>query len=114
MKDVIYQSKQLNAKIRQSNEYNHYVRSRKNLMQDENLYKAFNDFRRRNYEIQSRQGEENYYDDITDLVRDYDSILKTIKVNDFLVAEQRICRLMQEIYSSISDSLDFDYDFIDE
>lgn len=112
MKDVIYQSKQLNMKIRQSNEYNHYIRTKNRLKEDEELYSALNEFRRRNFELQSSNENINMYDEITTLANEYEKILHNSKVNEFLVAEQRICRLMQDVYSSMADSLDFDFGFI--
>ncbi len=112
MKDVIYRSKQLNNKIRQSNEYNHYIRTKNRLKEDMDLYNALNEFRRRNFELQSSNEDRNMYDDIVALSLEYEKILYNSKVNEFLIAEQRICRLMQEVYGSIANSLDFDFDFI--
>ena len=112
MKDIVYQSKQLNIKIRQSNEYNHYIRAKNKLREDTELYNAVNDFRKKNFELQSSSEDCNLFDEITALEQEYEKVLNNSKVSEFLVAEQRICRLMQDVYSSLADSLDFDFNFI--
>ena len=112
MKTVIEKRKELNAQIRDSKEYNNYISTSKALKEDWELYQAFNDFRRKNYIIQNSNEDRNFYDEIEALNNEFASVLNNSKVSEFVSAEHRICKLMKSVYTSISDSLEFDYDFI--
>lgn len=108
MKEAIAESKKLNEHIKQSEEYKSYLDSKKALCEDMNLCNQFKEFRKKNYELQNMQGN-NPYDEVSALVREYDDLLNNSLVSDFLRAEQRICKMMQQVYSSIAEGLEFDY-----
>ena len=106
MIEVINGSVQLNQKIKQSTEYQNYIDTKKKLCANMELCNQLKEFQRRNYELQNR---ENPYDEVSNLVREYDELLHNSLVSDFLRAEQHICRMMQKVYNSIADGLEFDY-----
>lgn len=108
MKEVINDSKQLNEKIKQSAEYKKYVDTKRVLCDNIELCNRLKEFRNRNYELQN-QNSMNPYDEVSTLVREYDELLHNSIVHEFLRAEQRICKLMQEVYISITEGLEFDY-----
>lgn len=108
MKDVIEESKKLNDNIHNSEEYKKYIDTKRKLYDNMELCNQLKEFRRRNYELQNRQGV-NPYDEVLSLVLEYDELLHNSIVSDFLRAEQHICRMMQKVYSSISEGLEFDY-----
>ena len=62
----------------------------------------------KNYELQNRQGV-NPYDEMIELTREYDELLHNSVVSDFLQAEQQICKLLQRVFDSIAEGLEFDY-----
>ena len=66
------------------------------------------EFRAKNYELQNRQGV-NPYDEMIELTREYDELLHNSVVSDFLQAEQQICKLLQRVFDSIAEGLEFDY-----
>lgn len=108
MKEVINESKQLNEQIKQSAEYQKYVDTKKILYGNIDLCNKLKEFRARNYELQNREGV-NSYDEVSALVREYDELLHNSIVSDFLRAEQHICKLMQVVYNSIAEGLEFGY-----
>lgn len=108
MKEVINQSKELNKHILNSVEYQNYLDTKRILYDNMDLCNQLKEFRRRNYELQNRQGI-NPYDELCNLMREYDELLHNSVVSDFLRAEQHICRMMQEVYNSIAEGLELDY-----
>ena len=108
MKEVISESKQLNKRILDSAEYKNYIDTKRVLYDNMDLCNQLKEFRRRNYELQNHQGV-NPFDEVSNLVREYDELLHNSVVSDFLRAEQHICRMMQEVYNSIAEGLEFDY-----
>ncbi len=44
-----------------------------------------------------------------ELTREYDELLHNSVVSDFLQAEQQICKLLQRVFDSIAEGLEFDY-----
>ncbi len=108
MKQVINESRQLNEHIRASEEYQMYLKTKQALQENEELSKNLQEFRTKNYELQNRQGV-NPYDEMIELTREYDELLHNSIVSDFLQAEQQICKLLQQVFDSIAEGLEFDY-----
>lgn len=108
MKQVIEESKQLNAHIRASEEYQTYIQTRQVLCENPELNRRLSEFRAKNYELQNRQGV-NPYDELIDLTKEYDELLHNSIVSDFLQAEQQICKMMQQVFNSIAEGLEFEY-----
>lgn len=108
VKDIIIESKQLNEHIRQSEAYRQYLRTKQELYEEPELCRQLQEFRRRNYELQNKTGI-NPYDEVKALVTEYDVLLHNSKVSDFLQAEQMVCKMMQKVFTSITEGLEFDY-----
>lgn len=108
MENVIEQCKQLNCKIKQSAEYQKYIDTKRALYDNVELYDKLRDFRNRNNAIQARQGD-GIFDEMNALLREYDELLHNSIVSDFMNAEQRICKMMQQVYRSLAEGLEFDY-----
>lgn len=111
MKEVVKKSLELNNIIKESNEYKKYLSTKQKLYEDPELCNQLKQFRRRNYELQLRDGD-NPYDEINGLVKEYDILLHDSVVSNFLRAEQRVCKVMRQIYTSLAEGLEFD--FLDE
>lgn len=108
MREVISESKQLNERIKQSDEYQKYLNTKSVLYDNIELCDKLKEFREKNYELQNHPGV-NPYDEISSLVREYDELLNNYIVSDFLRAEQHICKLMQNVYNSIAEGLELGY-----
>ncbi len=108
MNEVISDSIRLNEKIKNTDEYKKYIDTKRALYDNIELYSKVKEFRRRNYELQNRQGV-NCFDEVNNLTNEFDELLHNSYVNGFLIAEQALCNLMQQVYNSISDGLEFDF-----
>ena len=114
MRQAIELAGRINEQIRGSEEYRNYTMADRRLKEDPELYGRYNEFRRRNYELQSSEGDSNLYDEVFNLVKEYDTILQDSRVNDFILAEQRICSMMRELYVELSRNLEFDYEYLEK
>ena len=47
-------------------------------------------------------------------MKEYDTILQDSRVNDFILAEQRMCSMMRELYAELSRNLEFDYEYLEK
>lgn len=114
MHQAIKQAAELNRQIRSSEEYRRYVEADRLLKENPEIYGRFNEFRRRNYELQFSEGDSNLYDEVFGLVKEYETILQDSLVNDFILAEQRFCSMMQDLYAALSEGLEMDYEYLEK
>lgn len=114
MRQAIELASRLNEQIKNSEEYKQYVETDRLLRENGELYSRYNEFRRRNYELQFSEGDSNLYDEVFNLVKEYDGILQDSVVNNFILAEQRLCTMMRELYTVLADGLDIDYEYLEK
>ena len=48
------------------------------------------------------------------MVKEYDTILQDSLVNNFILAEQRMCAMMREVYAVLAEGLEFDYEYLEK
>lgn len=114
MQQAIEMAEALNAEIRNSEEYKRYLETSRRLKQQPELYERFNEFRRRNYDMQFSEGDSNLYDEVVNLVKEYEGMLQDSAVNDFQLAEHRLNALLREVYAALSDELELDYEYLEK
>ena len=110
---MIELAKQLNESIKNSEDYSNYQEALSAVRSNQELYQAMNSFRRRNYELQSYDDGINRYTEIHNLGLEYEHILRQPVVNRFLVAEQILSRKMAQMYETIADGIELDYDYME-
>ena len=88
--------------------YQEYALQRDKLLKQQELYQKVNEFRIKNYMIQTRKEGDDLLNAMDDLQREYESIRENPLVEDFLAAELAFCRMMQELNNKVADALDFD------
>ncbi len=93
-------------KILESEEYRAYVEQRDKVKQYPELKKQINEYRARNYEMQTSK--EMVFEKIEAFEREYMDFLENPLVSDFLAAELAFCRMMQRNNGKIMDAIDFD------
>lgn len=108
MEEVLRMSKEINLRIKESKEYTRYLEAKKALIANEQLANGLKEFRRRNNELQ-RYNSEDSFDATVNLSKEFDELLHNSLVSEFIGAEQRICKMMQQMYVSIIEGLEFDY-----
>lgn len=111
MNEIEYQTKNLVATIKKSNEYNEYQRLYGDLESDTNLLQRLNEFRRKSYTIQLSQGG-NSLTICKQLREEYKDILMIPNVQDFLVAEHKVNKIIRSINHCILDHVDLKVDFL--
>jgi cell fate (sporulation/competence/biofilm development) regulator YlbF (YheA/YmcA/DUF963 family) len=100
--------------ILDSDEYRRYVKLNEELKKRPDLKRAVDEFRKQNFYYQ-------YSDDVDDAIGKSEELAKnfaatrSIKlVNDFLVTEMCLDRMIQQICISLVSVMDFDVDFLDD
>lgn len=112
MTDTLELSRKLNQSIKDSDVYKNYQYCKDKLRQKPDKLNKLMEFRKKNYEIQNNEMLDNPYDEVNNLFMEYDSIVHDTIVNDFIRAEQKLVRVMRQVYEEIADELDFE--IIDE
>ena len=107
MEKVIELSIQLNEMIKQSSDYQRYIDAKNKLYQNDELKNRLLEYKRRNFELQNLQGV-NPFDDMNNLAREFDDVIHNSIVSEFLAAERHICILMQKVFDSITNGLEFE------
>ena len=113
MNDVFRLSEELNRAVLDSAEYRRYVSTGQAVKADPDLYRAMNDYRKRNRQIQMYASDETVFDETTRVLSDYEAVLKNESVAEFLAAEQKLVRMLQGVYVKLGDHLEFDDSYIE-
>ncbi len=108
MNELIKESRQLNRMIKNSKEYSKYIYARNALKTNEELYAKVREYQKKSYEIQT-YGDDNPYDEVVQLAKDYDEMLHNSLANEYIRAENSLCRLMRQMFAEITADLTFDY-----
>ena len=70
------------------------------------------DYRRRNFELQNMDINDNMFDEVMRFQMENAAIRKNALVNEFLKAELSVCRMLQGITRTISERIELDVDFL--
>lgn len=112
MTNVEYETKVLIREIKKSNEYNQYQRLKKKLASNPDLMREVNNYRRQCFYLQSRDAEDNDNALLTQLREDNSEMLCNATVHEFLLSEQKLCRMIQKVVSSVVEAAALDLDFL--
>ena len=114
MNKVELLTEQMKQAILDSDEYRRYVKLNEELKKRPDLKRVVDEFRKQNFYYQ-------YSDDVDDAIGKSEELAKnfaatrSIKlVNDFLVTEMCLDRMIQQICISLVSVMDFDVDFLDD
>ena len=92
--------------IKATEEYQDYSNEKNKVKQFPELKAQLDEYRRRSYELQSRDDAE--FEKMEQLEKEYSVLRENQLVEDFLAAELAFCRLMQAVNLRVTDSLDFE------
>ncbi|MDR2888688.1 MAG: YlbF family regulator [Lachnospiraceae bacterium] len=98
---------ELIEKVKASSTYNEYVKHLYRIKGEQELYGKVNEYRRKNYILQTEEPAEGLMEKIDRLEEEYEPIIDNPLVRDFLRAELAFCRMMQEINRMIAREVDF-------
>lgn len=94
--------------VRESEEYQRYLKVKKEVEQNESLCQKINEFREKNFQLHfSLEGEE-LYNAMDDFEKANSDFRKDPLVNQFLVAELAMIRMIQQVEKKLVDAIDLD------
>lgn len=109
---VDVKTEELVQAVLESEEYNEYLGFLAKIKERPELYERVCDYRRRNFELQNMDVNDNMFDEVMRFQMENAAIRKNALVNDFLKAELSVCRMLQGITRAISDRVELDTDFL--
>lgn len=94
--------------IRESEEYQRFLKVKKEVEQNEMLCQKINEFRQKNFQLHiSLEGEE-LYNAMDNFEKEYSDFRKDPLVNQFLAAELAMIRMIQHVEKKLVDAIDLD------
>lgn len=97
---------QLICRVKESDTYHHYTEQLARLKEYPELRKQVDDYRSRNFELQTAQ--DVSFDRIDQFQRDYEGFRENPIVEDFLAAELAFCRMIQELELTFTEQMNFE------
>jgi cell fate (sporulation/competence/biofilm development) regulator YlbF (YheA/YmcA/DUF963 family) len=114
MRDVKSCTDELIQAILESEEYTYFSGLRDRIKDETELRRQLNEFRLHVFEVQNTKDSLDMYEEQKRLCRDYEEFRKNPLVNDFLLAELSVCRMIQQISEKIVSEVNLDTDEITE
>ncbi|MDE6314811.1 MAG: YlbF family regulator [Lachnospiraceae bacterium] len=105
-------AKELAEIISNSAEYQNYLRVKQEVEHSETLCHKINDYRSRNFQLRATLEGEELYNAMENFEREYASFRKDPLVNQFLAAELRMVRIIQQVEKIIVDTVDLDLNHV--
>lgn len=110
MTDIGYLVQYVLDNLSKTPEYVSYKESLAKLQQDPELYQKVNELREKNFQL--TENEDIVSDELLDLsdalTNEYEDVINTELVKEFIEAEAAFCRLMQDFNLSLTEGLEFD------
>lgn len=101
-------AKELSAAITGSEAYQNYLSVKRQVEQNEELCNKINEFRIRKFQLQSTLEGEELYNAMEGFERENAEFRKNPLVNQFLAAEIRIVRIIQQAEREMIDAVELD------
>lgn len=95
-------------KVRGTETYRNYLLQAERVKREPELKQKIDEFRLKNFELQITTDSEELFDKTDDITAEYEVFRANPAVDAFLSAELEFCRMMQRVYQSISERVDFD------
>lgn len=94
--------------LQESEEYQRFCAIRDQVSKDSQLRQRINDFRRHIFEVQNAKESPDLYGEMERIGREYEEFRRNPAVAEFLQAELRVCRILQQVMKRITESVDLD------
>lgn len=106
--DVMEAVRKLAVIIRETDVYKEYLHQREALKRQPELYDQVNEYRQKNFDIQTESDGTELFDRMEVFEREYREFRENPAVDEFLRAELAFCRMMQEINVLLTAEIDFE------
>ena len=110
MLEVQEQLDQFVLEIKNTQVYQEYQKQKNKIKEYPELKQQIDEFRQKNFELQSRTFPENLYDEVDKFQKEYEQFRDIPMVYDFLSAELAFCRMIQEVTTDIIESVSQDFE----
>ena len=98
------------VELKHTKVYLEYQEQLRRLCAEPELKQRVDDFRRRNYEIQTQTHQNNMFDEMERFQRESEHLRDIPIVHDFLNAELALCRMIQKVTATIVEAVSEDFD----
>lgn len=105
-------SKELAQLILESEEYNNYIEAKKRLAQNVEVFERVCCFRKLNFELQNGENTEQMMERLMKLSQEYQQELEAPVVIEYLNAELRLCKMMQNVNEILVEKIEMDMGFL--
>lgn len=112
MTEVEKQTKALAAAIKKSSERENYTRVYAKLCMHPELLERLNRFRKKYFLLLNTPESKERTERILKLEQDFSDVLSESIVREFLAAQQRLCRMVKDVYRILDDSIKFEMNFM--
>ena len=96
--------------IKNTQVYKEYQLQKSKVKENPDLKRQLDQFRMRNYELQTKHCPDNLYDEMDCFQREYEQFREIPLVHDFLAAELALCRLVQEVSDGVMRAVAEDFE----
>ena len=102
--------------LKKSQPYIDYLNYKSFLDKKPELLEQVNDFRKKSFDIQvgHKYGYFNAYENLLSLNEEYDDLLNEPIVKQFLSAELEVAKMINTVFNTFAEGLDFELNFLSE
>ena len=111
MRDVNEAIDDLMEAVRGSDAFVRYQAIREKVHGFPELERKITEFRKKNYELQNSRGEVDLYEETDRMEQEYREFRKNPMVQEYLSAENSLCKMVQQINWTLIQGLDFEVGF---
>lgn len=107
-------SKELAALILESEEYRGYLEAKENLNRNPERLQRLQTFRKKNFEAQNGCDDSTVMEELMKLTQEYQDDLEYTVVSEYLNAELRLCKVMQNVNRILVQDINMNMDFLNQ
>lgn len=99
--------------ILKSEDYEAFLKARKRLYADSKKVQRTDYIRKKNFELQNKESIDVFSDEMEQFSYEVKDSRQDEDIDNYLAAEHRMCRILQETFRKIVDRVDLDLEFLD-
>lgn len=108
MDEIKKYTAELSEALRGSEAYAAFREASRRVKEKPELRQKIDDFRKKNYLLQSNCDTYDLFEDMAELEKEYDFLRKDPLIRDYLIAELQMCRIIQRCANEILTSVDLE------
>ncbi|WP_113671275.1 YlbF family regulator [Vallitalea guaymasensis] len=113
--DYIKETKIFVEKIKHLKEYTDYQNCKNVIESNPQLLEKVSEYKKKSFNIHIEYGDGSFecYENMLKLNKEYNEIIEQPEVNKFLEAENKLAKVIEEVYNLIAKEIDFNISFIE-